>query len=604
MKLTSNFLLLAANYEDMFKAVTALNPAVEADISNIIKWAKRCLRKNDRIVWFLRWYRLVLVEYFTVRSNNSPQWQELLKKIKGDLRSKGMIEEINWRLKDIPELKQELEHYFGLKAEGNNQQQGQLGIQIPEIQNHVFTHEPPNAIIQKFKTIEDEYANLSDRIIIPKPEDKIVLQFADGWAWWLLPRAYCPDESKAMGHCGNSPEAGNPNQQILSLRELKKKGNYEFWEPHCTFIYNKNGYIGEMKGRNNAKPIEKYHAYIVELLKLPMIKGVIGGGYKPQNNFHLSDLSEELYQDLVGVRPEYTSSNDSHIRHIIEVLELEPNAWDSNSEVFVVHQWETGLDFLEDCAVGADEALRWYKEQEVTEPPDADDLMRMLEEASSRPLEEWTETGTVENPRPDYFVNLGYRLMYEFPKRVPEGYNPENHDDVVEFMDILTNNYVKGKSRITHPRKGTAIADLVSLYYVTQPDKDAARVALEQAMEYSDAIEAPYGTELETGDLDDSVRQTLSLDTANKWVQKVEEGDKDVPRWTEGIHAYVDDEWGSFDRNRDYFEEQLESKFGRRPKKPVDRRQRRLFPEPKTEESAKRHGITISSLKSRFLQPL
>ena len=71
-----------------------------------------------------------------------------------------------------------------------------------------------------------------------------------------------------MGHCGNTA-AGEPGQRILSLRQPRKVGTQTWWEPHATFILSAKGYLGEMKGKQNNKPVPRLHPYIVALLKLP-----------------------------------------------------------------------------------------------------------------------------------------------------------------------------------------------------------------------------------------------------------------------------------------------------------------------------------------------
>jgi hypothetical protein len=63
-----------------------------------------------------------------------------------------------------------------------------------------------------------------------------------------------------------------------------------------------------MKGKNNDKPQSKYHPYIIELLKLPIIKNVKGGGYKPENNFKLSDLDNSQLNELLKLKPEFKNS--------------------------------------------------------------------------------------------------------------------------------------------------------------------------------------------------------------------------------------------------------------------------------------------------------
>jgi hypothetical protein len=145
-----------------------------------------------------------------------------------------------------------------------------------------------------------------------------------------LDREYCDAEGKAMEHCGNmgTPEEGD---RILSFRskvgETKQK-------PHLTFILDKNGYLGEMKGRGNDKPSEKYHPYIIDLLQKDFVKGIKGGGYLPQNNFSLSDLDDEQRKALIEQKPQLGTSYDilkadgSPSERFYEKLEAELDAYD------------------------------------------------------------------------------------------------------------------------------------------------------------------------------------------------------------------------------------------------------------------------------------
>lgn len=122
---------------------------------------------------------------------------------------------------------------------------------------------------------------------------KTILKFNDGLKWVSLGRGYCAQEGKAAGHCGNS--AHREGDDILSLRDKNE-------HVHLTFVIN-NGMLGEMKGRGNEKPAQKYHDHIVALLRLPMVKGISGARYLPQNNFHLSDLPKDVYEKLFGEKP-------------------------------------------------------------------------------------------------------------------------------------------------------------------------------------------------------------------------------------------------------------------------------------------------------------
>ncbi len=130
-------------------------------------------------------------------------------------------------------------------------------------------------------------------------EGETVVELPNGWKWVMLSGAFCNKEGKAMGHCGNA--AGyNPNDRVLSLRQPAEGDN---WSAHLTFILNKNGVLGEMKGRSNSKPSRKYHEAIIGLLRQDQILIVGGGGYKPQNNFHLADLTPEQQLALYTEKP-------------------------------------------------------------------------------------------------------------------------------------------------------------------------------------------------------------------------------------------------------------------------------------------------------------
>lgn len=155
-----------------------------------------------------------------------------------------------------------------------------------------------------FSQLDNEYHdNLAKgNIRMPGRVGKTILKFNDGYEWVDLERGYCDIESKSMGHCGN--EGAGPGDTILSLRDTKNI-------PYLTFILN-NGDLTQMKGRGiqggNSKPHPKYHKYIVELLKLPIIKRVVGGGYMPETNFKISDLNEEEIKKLLRVKPELEDS--------------------------------------------------------------------------------------------------------------------------------------------------------------------------------------------------------------------------------------------------------------------------------------------------------
>src|SRR5208337_3567417 len=281
--------VLAVDYSPMFKVLETIEPKARPLYRREIEWARQHLKKQDRIVWYLRWYRIALAEDLIKTlpakvqkpveasaevkiadtlplqpqqqqpppqiqpqqpqrvpkpKTKKKQLQELVAQYRKDFAAKGGDATFKIVISDFPTIKRNLEHFYSLP--------------VPDIQNKVLTVENYNDIYNAFSVAEQEWKEQAKALIKPKPEDKIWKQFSDGWAWWWLPRPYCEDESRAMGHCGNSPMKDRANVSILSLREPKQVGKETLWYPHCTFILHgkgDSGSIGEMKGRNNDKPV-------------------------------------------------------------------------------------------------------------------------------------------------------------------------------------------------------------------------------------------------------------------------------------------------------------------------------------------------------------
>jgi len=276
-----------ADYEGMFNDIlaTSPDPRLREQIKQDVNWARKTLRKNDRIIWLLRWSRL---------------WYQSSSGIAEPSRS-GALQQYNWRfqtsylagdLRSPAVMKAHLSHF--------------LGLPIPEIQNYVFRTESPRHLFDLFAGFEAEWRRRIEEeqsLITPEDEDEILISFQDGFAWWLLPRGGCPVEANAMGHCGNVPSQ-RPGDRILSLRRKVRRGDVERWYPVATFILDADGQLGEMKGRGNDKPAPKYHPYIVELLRHHIIAGLKGGGYMPENNFSMSDLDPQTREQLIAGKPE------------------------------------------------------------------------------------------------------------------------------------------------------------------------------------------------------------------------------------------------------------------------------------------------------------
>lgn len=179
-----------------------------------------------------------------------------------------------------------------------------FSLPIPEIQefrfekNHTYKY-----IYDLFSDYEYEWQQLGDEDENLVPEQgQIIMDFGNGIRWWDLEDASCSAEGDAMGHCGNSPYSGDPNQTILSLREESNRKGYH--KPLLTFVYHKKEKgLGERKGRGNSKPAAKYHKYIIPLIMEPFIERFLEGrSYLAENDFQITDLSN--WREIVEQKPD------------------------------------------------------------------------------------------------------------------------------------------------------------------------------------------------------------------------------------------------------------------------------------------------------------
>lgn len=215
----------------------------------------------------------------------------------------GSREEFEEYLKRLPQAYSDLPHW--------------LSLPIPDLQDYLRKVSPNELWKNVYNTassFEKEWQNrqknwldITDELKNNSIEE--FLKFDGDMSWFNLQKPYCEKEGFSMGHCGNKA-AFAYSDKVLSLRETKRqKDGTVLSKPYLTFILIGGEYLGEMKGRANSKPLEKFHPYIMSLLTYQrngkyMIKGIQGGGYRPENNFDLEDLSDDNLQKLGDERPE------------------------------------------------------------------------------------------------------------------------------------------------------------------------------------------------------------------------------------------------------------------------------------------------------------
>lgn len=289
----------------------------------VVKDAMDAFEREDRIMWFLRKARASdMIEFYEMPQNQVEQYRQHLA---GDLdkeKLKSKIEKIVQAPIDSAKAKERMEK---IKEEGKKLEQSLSNIRhyianarlhkLHDVLDYTF---PPNAsqteVFEKLRSLEQaEMAKRPDDRFVKDNEggaEKLFLSFPDGWKWVELQRSSCRREGKAMRNCGNTAHT-KAGDVILSLREPVelevtgrggKKKKEKFWKPHLNFILN-DGCIGEMKGFANERPSKELHQYIIKLLEDPRIECLVGGGYRPENNFSLKHLSPSQRKRLLNLKP-------------------------------------------------------------------------------------------------------------------------------------------------------------------------------------------------------------------------------------------------------------------------------------------------------------
>jgi len=284
--------------------------------------ARRILKRNDRIVWFVRWHRMALLSAMCFdlihrtggnpanKHDNEDAYREFQRYVKEMASRSGRPEQriISAVLDFSPAYLPEFEHWLSLPIAG--------------IQNTVWEWQTYSELKVHFNRLEEEWARERKGLIwTVKPGDEAIINFGSGLAWWSLSRAACKEEGDAMGHCGNSPRS-NSTDRIYSLRQQVKTDKGVGYKPYLTFILYDDGYLGEMKARFNKSPKNAaaagfipsdFQREIAALLKRPFIKGLRGGTWAPKEDFKLADLDEQNFNDLLSARPSLFNLKDPDI---------------------------------------------------------------------------------------------------------------------------------------------------------------------------------------------------------------------------------------------------------------------------------------------------
>jgi len=155
--------------------------------------------------------------------------------------------------------------------------------------------------------------NIGEADINYVEKNDIIKDFRDengnGFYWADLDTKNSKEESKRMGHCGESKYG-----YIYSLRETRQLNDkYKINQSHLTTAIGDDGIMYQLKGPKNSKPKEEFHQYILPLFYVEdedgdyLVKG-FGTEYASRQDFKLEDLPDEVIKNLYQNRPDLFSS--------------------------------------------------------------------------------------------------------------------------------------------------------------------------------------------------------------------------------------------------------------------------------------------------------
>jgi hypothetical protein len=312
-----------------------------------IAWAKETLKKHDKIVWYLRWFKLALLaevgkrraraqaiaaqsydEFMTIGFEDARRVYN--RKTKGNAIPEERIAtiggyvallpltDIRW-MQAIPTSSgSEWSTIFNFRDVLNHY----MSLNLAVIEDLEFGWLLPNEVVSLLQDVETEMKrNIRGRIPVHVAERfgagyETWMDFGDGYYWINTHADSVPDEryitrqmaadpneedQSVTGHCSTCSQA---DEEALVLRELKHSPNGDYWRPVLHFCLNtKTKMLGEMKGVSNTSPKPEYYKYIIPLLFDARIEGVVGGGYLPDTNFSVLDLDAETQRRIRNEKP-------------------------------------------------------------------------------------------------------------------------------------------------------------------------------------------------------------------------------------------------------------------------------------------------------------
>jgi len=149
-------------------------------------------------------------------------------------------------------------------------------------------------LIEKYdKSIEIYKKNYSTINYIEKNE--IILDCGNGFYWIKNINRISIEMIVRMSNCGRAPK----NNYFLELRQNIDNHNYT----HIVITLDNNGIAHQIQGPKNEKPKSIYFNYVFDLLTKNSIINGLTSLYPNENEFRLSDFTNEQINKIKIIRP-------------------------------------------------------------------------------------------------------------------------------------------------------------------------------------------------------------------------------------------------------------------------------------------------------------
>jgi hypothetical protein len=528
-----------AQYAAMIQPLVALEVITASDAQEVLKFARNNLKRNDRIVWWLKWYRILKLTS-RISWANDPEAPSVIKMQKMLDKVTKVTGSTNPGQRDTRAFNSD----FGRVGGSNLNHYISMMNRVPSMDNIVWDASlTPGDLKAALDNKEEEWKKAAKQEIDIDQYDEPEYAGRSPWekvidygaqAWVLIDKDYCDLEGAAMGHCGND-QRGQRGMRILSFRTIVNEKRHK---PHLTFIIDQEGALGEMKGRGNEKPAQKYHKVIIDLLLSDMVTRIRGGGHEPGKNFSFNDLDETQQEAIINQKPalapliykvnkgtakveDFGEMSDLFVEaaivsgnNFLVNLETKTITLDAFSEIDDIVDWAIHFNFgnIKYMAQTVEEGYIEQNEYGRADDDDLEAILDGLDKNSHLALEKYVEQNMPdpeeeeeEEEEEEYSSDNLLRIIREndnfddvyeaFESAYRDAVDAGSFDDLYEqFISAIKHNGISYDQSSNHYVWNTPMSNALDLFReLTDEEHYEARDAAREELQIRDADEARYG---------------------------------------------------------------------------------------------------------------